>query len=108
MARLAALNLYRRMLVHKWPLLVRVAGEANCILRGGSAQLLRLDGAVHVMAIATLNQALIHAMVEGHFEFGFFVEVAAVTKLRLGFYQEEFLRLRVVRRVAGDATNVIS
>src|ERR1700733_1890551 len=44
---------------------------------------------------------------EGHFEFSFFVKVAAVTKFRLSFYQQELFCRRVVRGVAGGAADVI-
>ena len=85
MARLAAFNLNGRMFVNKRTLFVRVALEADRILGGGSPHLLRFDRAVNVVAIAALNQTLIDAVMEGHFEFSFFVKVAAVTKFRLSF-----------------------
>ena len=107
-ARLASIDLDRRMLEDKRTLLINVAFEADRILRRGSSHLLRFDCAVRVVAIAALNQALVDAVVEGHFEFSFFIEVAAVAKFRLSFHQEELFRCRVVRGVAGDATNVIS
>ncbi len=107
MARLAALNLNGRMFVNKRTLLVRVAFEADRILRGGSPHLLRFDCAVYVVAIAALNQTLIDPVVKGHFEFSFLVEVAAVTKFRLSFHQQELFCGRVVWGMAGDATDVI-
>jgi len=107
MARLAALDLDGRMFVNKRTLLVRVALEADRILGGGSPHLLRFDCAVYVVAIAALNQTLVDAVVKGHFEFSFFIDVAAVTKFRLGFHQEELFRRRVVRGVAGGATDVV-
>ena len=76
MARLASIHLYRRMLVHEWSLLVRVTLEANRILGGGSPQLFRLFRSVHVVAIAALYQAFIHAVMEGHVELRFLLEVA--------------------------------
>src|ERR1700733_11969066 len=44
---------------------------------------------------------------EGHFEFSFFVKVAAVTKFRLSFHQQELFCRRVVWGMAGDAADVI-
>jgi len=108
MARLAALDLDGRMFVNKRSLLVRVALEADRILRRGCPHLLGFDCAVYVVAIAALNQTLVDTVVKRHFEFSFFIEVAAVAKFRLSFHQEELFRCRVVRGVAGDATNVIS
>jgi hypothetical protein len=58
------------------------------------------------MAVAALDQAFVHAMVEGHVEFGLLLEVATVAKLRLGLYEQEFPGLRMVRRMAGDAADI--
>ena len=107
MARLTAFDLDGRMFVNKRTLLVRVALEADRILRRGSSHLLRFDCAVRVVAIAALNQALVDAVVEGHFEFSFFIEMAAVTKFRLSLHQQELFCRCVVGGVAGDATNVV-
>ena len=76
MARLASIDLYGSVLVHKRSLLVRVTLEADRILRGGSPHLLRLHRTVHVMAIAALHQPFIHPMMERHVELGFLLEMA--------------------------------
>ena len=76
MARLAPVDLDRRMLVHKRPLLVRVAFEANRILRRGNAHLLGSYRAVHVVAIAALHQPFIHPMMERHIELRLLLEMA--------------------------------
>ena len=55
MARLASLDLYRSMFVHKRPLLIRVTLEADRVLRRGSPHLLGAHRAMNVVAIAALN-----------------------------------------------------
>ena len=55
MARLASIHLDGRVFEHKRSLLVRVALEADSVLRGGSPHLVRLHRAVHVVAIAALD-----------------------------------------------------
>lgn len=88
-------------------LLVGMALEADGVLRRGSADLFGACGAVHVVAIAALHEAFIHAMVEGHFELSFLLEMAGVAELGLGLYEQKLRFLRMVRRMAGDATDVI-
>jgi hypothetical protein len=107
MARLASLDLYRSMLVHKRPLLIRVALEADRVLRRGSPHLFRAHRAVHVVAIAALHQPFIHPMMKRHVELRFLLEMAGVAKLWLGLDQQKLSLLGVVRRVARDATDVI-
>src|SRR5580658_5431951 len=60
-----------------------------------------------VMTIGALNQTLVNAVVERHLKFRSLIEVAPVTKVRLGFHQEEFLRLRVMWRMAGNTTHIV-
>ena len=79
--------------VYERPLLVGVALEADGILRGGSPHLLGPHRAVHVVAIAALDQPLIHAMMEGHIELGLLLEMAAVAKLGLRLREQKFGRL---------------
>jgi hypothetical protein len=105
-ARLASIDLYGRMLEHKRPLLVRVTLEADRILRGGSLHLLGLDCAVRIVTVGALDQPFVHPMMERHVELGFLLEMAREAKLGLRFLQEELIRLRVVRGVAGDATHI--
>ena len=95
------------MLKHKRPLLIGVAGEANGVLRRRGAHLLCPNRAVHVVAIRTLHQPLIDAMVKRHFELRLLLQMAGVTKLRLRFHQQKFFGLRMVRRMAGDAADVV-
>ena len=107
MTGLAAVNLYGLMLEYKRPLLVRVAREADRILRGRSAHLLRFHGAVRIVAIGTLDEALVDAVVKRHVEFRLLREVAGIAKLGLGLHQKKIGVFTVVRRMAGDATDFI-
>ena len=106
MARLAAFHLHRLMLKHERASLVGVAGVANRVLRRRVPHLLCPDRSVRVVTIAALYQPLVHAMVEGHAELGLLLKMAGVAKLRLGFYEQEFPGLRMVRRMTGDATDI--
>ena len=54
-ARLASVDLYGGVFVHKRPLLIGVTFEAHRVLGRRSSHLLRLDGAVRVVAITALN-----------------------------------------------------
>ena len=83
MARLASVDLHRLVFENKRPLLVRVAREADRVLRRRRAHLLGLHRAVHVVAIAASDQPFIHPMMEGHIELGSLLEMARVTKFRL-------------------------
>lgn len=106
-AGLASINLYRLVFEHKRALLVCVAREADRILRGGRPHLLGLHRAMHVVAVAALDQTFIYAMVKRHVELGFLLEMAPEAKLGLWLHQQELRFLRVMRRVAGDATDIV-
>jgi len=56
------------MLEYKRSLLVRMALEADRILRRGVPHLLGLHRPVHVVAVTANQQAFVDAMVERHFE----------------------------------------
>ena len=60
-----------------------------------------------VMTVATLNQAFIHPMVEGHLEFRFLSQVARVAELGLRLGEQKVRFFTVVWRVAGNATDAI-
>ena len=106
-ARFASIHFYRRVFEDKGSLLVRVAGEADRILRRRIANLLRPHCSVHVVTIAALDQSFIHAMTEGHGKLGFLIEMAAVAKRRLRLDQQKFLRFGVMGRMARNATDII-
>jgi len=95
------------MLKHKRPLLIGMAGEANSILRRRSAHLLCPNRAMHIVAVRTLHQALVDAMVKRHFELRLLLRMAGVTKLRLRFHQQKLFGLRMMRRMAGNAADVV-
>ena len=82
-AGLAAVGLHGLMFEDERALLVGMALEADCVLGGGSADLFGPFGAVHVVAIAALHEAFIHAMMEGHFKLSFLLEMAGVAELGL-------------------------
>jgi hypothetical protein len=108
MAGLAPVNLHRLMLEYKRPLFVCVARETDRILRGRRPYLLGLHGAVRIVAVRALQQALVHAVVERHIEFGLLREVAGIAKLGLRLHQHEIRVFPVVRRMAGNATDLVS
>jgi len=106
-AGLAAVNLHGRVFVHKRPLLIRVAGEADLILRRGSSHLFGPHRAMRVVAVGALHQALVHAVVERHIELRLLRQMARIAKLGLGLHQQEIGVFTVVRRMAGDATDLV-
>ena len=103
----AAFDFHRLMLEHKRPLLVGMAGEANRILRRRRPHLLWPHRSVQVVAVRALHQAFIHTMMKRHFELGLLLQMATVTKLGLRLGQQKLFGLRVVRRMAGDATDIV-
>jgi hypothetical protein len=106
-ARFAAVHLHRGMFEDKRPLFVRMALEAHRVLRGRRSHLLGPHRSMHVVAIAALDEPFVDAVMEGHREFSLLRQMASVTKFRLRFNQQEFLGLRVMRRMAGDAAHAV-
>src|SRR5271155_3831967 len=107
MAGLATIHLYRLVLEYKRSLLVRVAREANRILRRGSPHLMRPHSAVRIVAISALDEAFIYSMVERHIELSFLRQMARIAKFGLSFYQQEFFCFCMMRRMAGNAGHFI-
>ena len=62
---------------------------------------------MRIVAIRTLDKTLIHAVAEWHLELGLLLQMAGITKLRLRLDQQKFFGLRMVRRMTGNATDVI-
>jgi len=89
------------------PLLVGVASKANRILRRRSPHLLGTHRTVRIVAVRASHQALVDAMVKRHLELGLLLQMAGVTKRRLCLHQKKLFSLRMVRRMAGDATDII-
>ena len=106
-AGLASINLYRLMFEHERPLFVRMTCKADGILRRGSPHLFGFHRSMHVVAIAALDQPLIHTVMERHVELRFLLQVAAVAQPGLGLYEKELRFCGVVRRMAGDATDIV-
>ena len=107
MARLAPVHLYRCVFEHKRPLLVGVALETHRILRRRSPHLFGLHRAVYIVAIAALDQPFVDAMMKGHVELRFLLEMAAIAKFGLRLHKQEIRFFAVVRRMAGNATDAI-
>jgi len=86
---------------------VRMAREANQILRPCSAQLARLETAVLIVAVRALHQSLVHAVMEGTVELLLFVQVASVAQIRLLRFQQKLALFGMVRVVAVGAAHSI-
>ena len=97
MAGLTSVDLHRLVFENKRTLLVRVALEADRVLRGRSPHLVGFHRAVHVVAIAALDQPLVHSMMERHVELGLLLEMAPVAKFGLGLYEQKIRFFAVVR-----------
>ena len=89
----ASLPLDRGMFEDKRPARLRVALGADRVLVGGGPDVVVAEGAVNVVAVAALDQALIHPVMEGHVERRLHIGVALEAELRLRGLQQ--LRLRV-------------
>jgi len=97
MAGLTSVDLHRLVFENKRSLLVRVALEADRILRGRSPHLVGLYRSMYVVAIAALDQPFVYPMMKWHVELRFLLEMAPVAKLGLGLYQQEIRVFTVVR-----------
>ena len=106
-AGLASIHFDRLMLEDEWPLLVCVAFKTDGILRGICTHLLGLHCAVNIVAIAALDQAFVHPVVERHIELSLLLKMASIAELRLRFLQQELVRLRMVRGVARSTAHVV-
>ena len=106
-AGLAALDLHRSVLENKRALLVRMAGKADGVLGGGSANLFCSDCSMRVVTIRALHQSFVHAMMKRHFKLRFLLQVAAVAEFGLRLDQKKFFRLRIMWRMAGDTIHVV-
>ncbi len=103
----AAFGLYDGVFVDKRPGLFGVAFEADGVLRSRGAQLAIEEPAVRIVAIATLHEPFVYAVMKCAAELLFGFEVAGVTKLRLFLLHQELGFFRVVRIVAIRAANVV-
>ena len=83
MARSATFRLYRRVLIHKRTANFGVALGADRVLVSSGLQVAVPEGAVRVVTVAALDQALIHLVVEGHVELRLLVGMALEAELGL-------------------------
>jgi len=95
------------MLIHIRSRFVRVAGEANQVLRCRGPQLPRLESAMLIVAIRALHQTFVHAMMEGPVELLLLVQVAAVAQIRLFRFQQKLAFFCVVRVMAVGTTYAV-
>src|SRR5581483_956123 len=103
----AALDLHCLMLIDEWASLFGMALEADCVLLGGCAQLAGEETSVRIMAVSTVHQGFVHAMVEGPVELLFGFEVTAVAKLRRLLFHQELRFFGMMGRVAVDAAHIV-
>jgi len=103
MARHAALSLDGRVLIDPWSGRFNVALGADGVLGRADAKLLRLEGAVRIMAVAACDQPFVHLVVEGLGECRLDIRMAAITELGLRNLKQVFIRLRLVNAMAAVA-----
>ena len=103
----ATLDLYGLVFEHKRPLLIGVARDTNCVLCWGGSHLLGTNGAVRIVTIGALDQSFVNSMAERHFKLGLLLEMARVAQLGLRLRQQKLFGFRLVRRVTGDATDIV-
>ena len=105
MATRASLNLDGCMFEDERPTRLGVALGANRILIGGGLQIVVAEGAVNVMAIAALDQAFVHLVMERHVEVRLHVGVALEAEFGLTGLQQVLI-LGGMNRVATDAAHI--
>jgi hypothetical protein len=66
------------MFEHKGPCFIRVATEADLVLRGGRAQLLGQEPAMLIVTISALNQTFLDTMAERAVEVLLHIGMAAI------------------------------
>jgi len=106
MTAAATLSLHRDMLVDERPLLVDVALIANGISAGQGPCLAHGRRPVRVMAITALHQTFIDPVVIRLGKVGFGRDMTSITQLGLALDQQVLFLLRVMGRVAVEATDI--
>jgi GNAT superfamily N-acetyltransferase len=101
----APFSLYRDVFVDKRPTRLGVAPCADRVLVGGGLHVVGSEGAVHIVAIAALDQAFVHLVVEWHIERWLSVRVALEAKRRLRSFQQLFF-LALMNAVAAGTADV--
>ena len=102
-----ALSFYRLVLKYERPRLICMAFEADLVLSCGCTQLSGEESTVRIVAIGAGNQARLYAMAERAVELLLLVRVTGVTKIWLFLYEQVLSLLRVMRRVARNAGDII-
>jgi hypothetical protein len=100
------LGLDRDVFIDERPARLGVALGADRVLVGRGLQVVRSEGAVHVVAIAARDQAFIHLVVERHIERRLNVGVALEAQRRLRSLQQRFFFLALMNAVAADTADV--
>ena len=67
-----------------------------------------LKGAVHVVAVAALDEPFVHFVMERHIKLRLLVGMALVAERGLGGLQQVLLILALVNAVAAHATHILS
>ena len=107
MASRAAFDLDGFMFVHERAGFVRVALEANQVLRPGRSQLAGLETTMLVMAIGALYESFVHAVMERPVELLLLIQVAAVAKCWLLLFEQKLALFCMVRVVAIRAAHSV-
>ncbi len=104
-ARYATLGLDHWMFIGEWSGILCMALGADSIPVRSCLKVLILESAMRVMAVAALDQALIHSVVEGLRKCGLHIRMAGVAKPRLGDLEQARFRLRLMDAVATCAAH---
>jgi hypothetical protein len=107
MAGYATFRLNHGMLVYKRSGFIGMALEADGVLGGSGAQLARQEPSVWIVAIAALHEPFINTMMKSARELLLGFEMAAVAELGLLLLHQKLAFLRIMRRVAVRAANVV-
>jgi len=103
----AAFGFDWNMLEHERSLLVGVAFVTSCVAARKSLHLAQGCGPVYVMAVTTLDQSFVDAVMVRLCEVCFLRNVTAVTKRWLGPHKQMLLFLGVVRRMAVETSHIV-
>ena len=101
-----SLGLDRDMLKDERPARLGVALGADRVLVGRGLEVVGLEGAVHVVAIAARHQAFLHFVVEWHIERRLSVGVALEAEPRLRSLQQTIFFLALMNAVAANTTDL--
>ena len=101
-----ALGLDHGMLIYKRSTSLCVALGADGILIGRGLEVVVPEGAMRIVAVGALNQALVNLVVKGHIEGRFDIGMTLEAKGRLAGLEHGSLRSSLMHGVAADATHV--